>query len=68
MPDDVMLMNLIRLFLIFRLEYRQLAVDLELVLAMWRQRPVIEIVLDAREKREEKKAVLRRKLDEVYPF
>jgi len=63
-----MLKNLISAFLVFRLECRQLAVDLDLVLALWRQRPRIEIVLGARQERAIQKAALRRKLDEVYPF
>jgi len=63
-----MLKNLISAFLVFRLELRQLPVDLDLVLALWRQRPVIEIVLGQRETRAERGAVLCRKLDEVYPF
>ena len=63
-----MLKNLISAFLVFRLELRQLPVDLDLVFALWRQHPVIEIVLGRREARAEKRAALRRKLDEVYPF
>ncbi|MBT4498613.1 MAG: hypothetical protein HOC74_12870 [Gemmatimonadetes bacterium] len=63
-----MLKNLISAFLVFRLECRQLAVDVDLVLSLWRQRPAIEIVLERRAERAEKRAALRRKLDEVYPF
>lgn len=63
-----MLKNLISAFLVFRLECRQLAVDLDLALALWRQRPTIEIVLDARQERATQKTALHRKLDEVYPF
>jgi hypothetical protein len=63
-----MLKNLISAFLVFRLECRQLAVDLDLVLALWRQRPTIEIVLKARQNSVARKSALRRRLDEVYPF
>ncbi len=63
-----MLKNLISAFLVFRLECRQLAVDVDLVLSLWRRRPAIEIVLERRTERADKRAALRRKLDEVYPF
>jgi hypothetical protein len=63
-----MLKNLISAFLVFRLECRQLAVDLDLVLALWRQRPTIEIVLSACQRSAARKSALRRRLDEVYPF
>ena len=63
-----MLKNLISAFLVCRLEFRQLGVDLDLVLALWRHRPAIEIVLGQRRQRERRGDALRRKLDEVYPF
>ena len=61
-----MLTSLIGVFLVFRLQLRQLPLDLELVLGALRQRPVIEIVLDRAEQTRGKR--LRRRLDQVYPF
>ena len=63
-----MLKNLISTFLVCRLEFRQLTIELDQVLALWRWRPTIEIVLDQRQERRQRCAALRCKLDEVYPF
>lgn len=63
-----MIRNLIRAVLVCRLELRQLAIDVDLVLAAWHRRPVIEVVLDTRRLRWQRRAALRRRLDEVYPF
>ena len=63
-----MFKNLISALLVCRLEFRQLAVDLDLVLMLWRTRPAIEIVLDRLQERKRRRAALRRRLDEVYPF
>ena len=63
-----MFKNLISALLICRLEFRRPAIDLELVLMLWRSRPVIEIVLDRIQERKRRRAALHRRLDEVYPF
>jgi hypothetical protein len=63
-----MLRNLIRAFLVLRLELREVPVDLELVLSWWWRGSTIEIVLGEREDRAARTAALRRRLDEVYPF
>jgi hypothetical protein len=62
-----MLRRLVGAVLVFRLELGQLPVDPQLIVALWRQRPAVEIVVrrhdDAAERRR-----LQRRLDEVYPF
>ncbi len=55
-------------FLVFRLELRQLPLDLELVLSLWRGRPAIEIVIERRDEAPTEGERLRHRLDEVYPF
>ncbi len=62
-----MLKRIIGALLVFRLELRQLPLDPELVLALWRQRPVIEIVVQ-RSAAAAPSSHLTRRLDEVYPF
>lgn len=63
-----MFRGLISAFLVLRLEIRHLPIDLELVLAQWRQRSAIEIAIGDRQTCPDRRAALRRKLDEVYPF
>ena len=63
-----MLKNVIRAFLVFRLELQDLPIDLNGVLALWRHRPGVEILLTERAKRREKRELLLEKLNEVYPF
>ncbi|MEW6749925.1 MAG: hypothetical protein AB1505_02990 [Candidatus Latescibacterota bacterium] len=63
-----MVRGLIRALLVLRLESRQLPIDLGLVLAMWRSQPVVEIVVAARQEAAARRAAVRRRLDEVYPF
>ena len=67
-PGVRMLTNLVKALLVFRLESRQLAVDLDLVLALWRSRPVIEVVIGARDGAAARASAIRRRLNEVYPF
>ena len=59
-----MIKNLVRAFLVLRLESRLLSVDANQVLLTWLRRPVIEVLFD----RLECKSRLVRKLDEVFPF
>ena len=61
-----MIKNLFRAFLVFRLEFRQPALDLEAVLSYWRRTPLIQHVIEERD--EDSGSALKRKLDEVYPF
>jgi hypothetical protein len=61
-----MVKNLIRAFLICRLELRQPLLDLDL--ALGRQRPVIQFVLEQAETPRARRAALCHRLDEVYPF
>ena len=68
-----MLKNLIRAFLIFRLELRQPSLDLELFFLSWLHRPAIHILLEEKEEEEEEEEEKQRehlllKLNEVYPF
>ena len=63
-----MLRSLVSAFLVCRLELRQLPVDLDLLLSLWRHRPAIEIVLRATEHADAGRQRLLRRLDEVYPF
>ena len=68
-----MLKNLIRAFLICRLELRQPSLDLDLFFPSWLHRPAIHILLEEEEEGEEGEGEKQRehlllKLDEVYPF
>ena len=64
-----MLKKLIRTCLVLRLELQTVPVDWSLVFLAWLRRPVIEIVLGARQTdKARQQAHLRRRLDEVYPF
>ncbi len=64
-----MLKNLIRAFLIFRLELRHPSLDLELFFPSWLHRPAIHIILEEKkEEKEKQREHLLLKLDEVYPF
>ena len=64
-----MIKNLIRAFLICRLELRQPSLDLELFFLSWLHRPAIHILIEEKEEEEEKqREQLLLKLDEVYPF
>ena len=59
-----MIKNLVRAFLVLRLESHPLSVDPGRVLMAWLRRPVIEVMFDQLNR----KSRLVRKLDEVYPF
>ena len=61
-----MLKNFFRAFLVFRLEFYQPALDLEAMLNYWRRMPLIQYVIE--ERNADRSSVLKRKLDEVYPF
>ena len=62
-----MLKNLIGAFIIFRLELRQLPIDPGLVVALWRHRTAIAVVIDhGAECRQQSRLV--QQLNEVYPF
>jgi hypothetical protein len=63
-----MLKNLIRAFLICRLELRQPSLDLDLAFLSWLYRPAIQILLEEKEDRGQQREHLLLKLDEVYPF
>ena len=63
-----MLKRLVGAVLVCRLELRQLPVDAQLVLALWRRRSAIEIVVHQRLDAAAERLRLRRRLDEVYPF
>jgi hypothetical protein len=63
-----MLKNIIRAFLICRLELRQPSIDLNLALSSWLHRPAIQILLEEEEEQDQQREHLLHKLDEVYPF
>ena len=63
-----MLKSLIGTLLIFRLELRQLPLDPQWILTLWRQSPAIEIVLEQGSEHRQQRRQLLQKLDEVYPF
>ena len=63
-----MLRRLLGAVLVCRLELRQLPVDPQLALAMWRIRPAVEIVILRRHGELSQRERLQRRLDEVYPF
>ncbi len=63
-----MFKNIIRAFLICRLELRQLPLDLDLVFASWLRRPAIQILLEEEDEQNHDREHLLHKLDEVYPF
>ena len=61
-----MIKNLFRVFLVFRLEFRQPALNIEAILSYWNRAPIIQYVIE--ESSERPTSALVRKLDEVYPF
>lgn len=63
-----MLKNLVRAFLICRLELQQVPFSLDAVLLAWLRRPVIEVLFERRESQDREQQRLRRRLDQVYPF
>ena len=64
-----MLRNFVRAFLIFRLELRQLPLDVDQVIYAWVHRPAIHLLHQATEAaRCVRPSRLTRRLDEVYPF
>ena len=63
-----MLKNLVRAFLICRLELQRVPLSLDAVLLAWLSRPVIEVLLEERGSRDREEERLRRRLDQVYPF
>jgi len=63
-----MLKSLITTLLVFRLELRQLPLDPQWMLVLWRQSPAIEIVLEQYSERRQHRQQLLEKLDEVFPF
>ena len=54
--------------LVFRLELHQFPMDTDLLLALWRRTPVIELVLGRRSGPQREGLRWRQRLDEVYPF
>ncbi len=66
MPLAPMLKNLFRAFLVFRLEFRQPALDIETILSYGRRAPLIQYAIE--EQGERRGSALKRKLNEVYPF
>ena len=68
MPLAPMLKNLFRAFLVFRLEFRlpALDIDIETILSYWRRAPLIQYAIE--EQGERRGSALKRKLNEVYPF
>ena len=66
MPLAPMLKNLFPAFLVFRLEFRQPALDIETILSYWRRAPLIQYAIE--EQSERRGSALKRKLNEVYPF
>ena len=61
-----MLKNLFRAFIVFRLEFRQPALDFSALVSYWQRTPLIQYVIE--EDGEKRGSALTRKLDEVYPF
>ena len=59
-----MIKNLVRAFLVFRLESHLLSVDPGRVLMAWLRRPVIEVMFD----QFDRKSRLVGKLDEIFRF
>ena len=62
-----MLKNLIGAFIIFRLEMRQLPIDPGLVVALWRHRTAIAVVIDHGAGCRQQPRLIKQ-LNEVYPF
>ena len=64
-----MLRNILRVFLIFRLELRQLPLDVDQIVYAWVHRPAIHLLHQVRESTKSiRRTDLARRLDEVYPF
>ena len=63
-----MLRNILRAFLIFRLELRQLPLDLDQIVYAWVHRPAIHLLHQVRKGVKSRRTGLAQRLDEVYPF
>ena len=64
-----MMRTLIRAFLIFRLELRQLPLELDQIIYAWVHRPAIHLLHQAGDSaRSFRRGELSRRLDQVYPF
>lgn len=61
-----MVKNLLRAFLVFRLEFHQPTFHFETLLSYWRRTPIVQYVIE--DDREQRSIALKRRLDEVYPF
>lgn len=61
-----MVKNLLRAFLVFRLEFHQPTLHFETLLSYWRRTPIVQYVIE--DDREQRSTALKRRLDEVYPF
>ena len=69
-----MVKNLLRAFLVFRLEFHQPTLDFEAMLSYWRRAPIVQYVIEddgqyvIEDDGEQRSTALKRRLDEVYPF
>ena len=61
-----MVKNLLRAFLVFRLEFHQPSLSMEAMLSYWRRSPLVQYVIE--DQGERRSAAIKRRLDEVYPF
>ena len=61
-----MVKNLLRAFLVFRLEFHQPTLHFETMLSYWRRTPIVQYVIE--DDGEQRSTALKRRLDEVYPF
>ena len=70
-----MVKNLLRAFLVFRLEFHQPTLNFEAMLSYWRRAPIVQYVIEddgeqyvIEDDGEQRSTALKRRLDEVYPF
>ena len=61
-----MVKNLLRAFLVFRLEFHQPTLHVEAMLSYWRRIPIVQYVIE--DDGTERSLALEHRLDEIYPF
>ena len=61
--------SIVSAFLVFRLELRSPSpLDAGLILLEWLRRPAIEVLFQQRQSGQERRGLLVRRLNQVYPF
>lgn len=61
-----MVKNLLRAFLVFRLEFHRPTLHVEAMLSYWRRTPIVQYVIE--DDGEQRGPALKHRLNEIYPF